>query len=303
MGSERMLRDAADGRTLVWCLAMPAVTLTMYGVPRLIPFLFPVACYLSMAAGLIAHNHHHRATFRQRWLNEVLSVWLSVFQGYPAFSWLPTHNRNHHRYVNREGDATITWRNSRKHTAWTAGIALFTVKLGPLVRAYVSSLRDGSPARYRWICVQYIVWAAWPVGLLAGAAAVYGLWEGTKVWLLATGLPLFFAPWSIASLSYIQHVHTDPWSEYNHSRNFTGALFNWLTFNLGYHTVHHERPSAHWSTLPSAHARIEHLLHPELRVENFLVWCLRSYVLAPLSPHFGTQQIGRAPDAPPPSVS
>jgi fatty acid desaturase len=99
-----------------------------------------------------------------------------------------------------------------------------------------------------------------------------------------------------------QHVHTDPWSEHNHSRNFTGALFNLLTFNAGYHTVHHDQPGAHWSTHPEAHARIAHHIHPELQPDNFLSWCMRSYVLSLVSPRFGTQQIGRAPFEPPPEA-
>jgi len=297
-----MLRNPADWRTLVWCLAMPAVTLTMYGAPGLIPFLGPVACYLAMTAGLISHNHHHCPTFQKRWLNEVLSLWLSVFQGHPAFAWVPMHNLNHHRYENREGDVTITWRYSRRHTWWTASTALFTFKLGGPTKAYMHKARERHPARYRWILAQYGVWAAWLVGLLGGALAVHGLREGTKVWLLASALPTFFAQWSIATFSYIQHVHADPWSEYNHSRNFTGTLFNLLTFNAGYHTVHHARPGAHWSTLPEAHARIAHHVHPEFQPDNFLSWCLRSYVLSLVSRRFGTQQIGRAPFDPPPEA-
>ena len=54
-----------------------------------------------------------------RWrVNALYSVWLSVFYGFPAFSWIPTHNQNHHRYLNAEGDLTRTTRFSSKNTAW-----------------------------------------------------------------------------------------------------------------------------------------------------------------------------------------
>jgi hypothetical protein len=95
--------------------------------------------------------------------------------------------------------------------------------------------------------------------------------------------------------NYIQHVHTDPWSEHNHSRSFTGAGMNFFLFNNGLHTAHHETPGAHWSTLPALHEKIANRIHPELLQSDFWGWCARSYLLAPLIPSYGTRQIGRAP--------
>jgi len=294
-----MLRYPADRRTLLWCLAMPAVALAMYRAPGLIPFLCPVACYLALAAGLIAHHHHHCPTFQHRGLNAALSLWLSFFQGYPASSWIPIHNLNHHRFVNREGDVTNTWRYSRRHTWWTASTALFTFQLVEPTQAFVREARESQPALYRQLMAQYGVWLGTNLLLLGGAVALYGPWEGARVWLLASVLPALFAQWTLAFFSYIQHVHADAWSEHDHSRNFTGKLFNFLIFNTGYHTVHHAQPGAHWSTLPAAHARIERHVHPDLNVGNFLSWCFRSYVLALVSSRFGTRQLGRDPWDPP----
>ena len=36
---------------------------------------------------------------------------------------------------------------------------------------------------------------------------------------------------------------------YNGARNFVGPVINYLTFNNGYHTIHHMYPTMHWSRL------------------------------------------------------
>jgi hypothetical protein len=99
--------------------------------------------------------------------------------------------------------------------------------------------------------------------------------------------------------NYIQHVHADPWSEHDHSRSFDGKLINFLLFNNGLHSAHHETPGAHWSTLTEVHAKLAPDINPELNQSSFFGWCFQVYVLAPLFPQFGTKQIGRAGFEPP----
>jgi beta-carotene hydroxylase len=100
-------------------------------------------------------------------------------------------------------------------------------------------------------------------------------------------------------INYVQHVHTDPWSAHNHSRNFVGKLGNWLVFNNGYHAAHHESAGLHWSKLPAAHAKIAHLIDPSLNEQSILWYILRAYVLGMFSERFRTKQVGRAPHDPP----
>ena len=52
--------------------------------------------------------------------NQIFGNWISIFYGYPTFAWIPTHNLNHHKYVNRAGDATITWRYTNRHNLLVA---------------------------------------------------------------------------------------------------------------------------------------------------------------------------------------
>lgn len=283
---------------------MPVVALGMYAAPGLIPYLCPLACYLALSAGVIAHNHNHCPTFRGRRLNGVLAAWLSIFYGYPTFAWIPTHNLNHHKFINKAGDATITWRYTNRNNWWVASTYFYVSSYwqsGP-IKDFIRKARTSNRPLFRQIVTQYVLWAGTHLLLLGLAMALHGPWEGARVWLFAFALPAFFALWTIMLFNYIQHVHTDPWSEHNHSRSFTGKLVNFLLFNNGLHTAHHEMPGAHWSTLPAAHARIEADIHPDLKPRSFFAWCFRTYVLALFSPRFGTRQIGRAPFDPPSSA-
>jgi fatty acid desaturase len=109
------------------------------------------------------------------------------------------------------------------------------------------------------------------------------------------GLPALVSLWTVHTYNYDQHVHTDPWSKYNHSRNFESFGVSFFLFNNGYHTAHHENASIHWSKLPELHAELRPHIDPEL-LQNSLVWYwFKQYVLAAFIPSLGTKQIGRAP--------
>ena len=101
------LRFREDLRTLVWAfLLLPlAPALALYR-PALAAWLVPLAFYASYCSGVLAHNQNHCPTFVGRRTNLFYGAWLSFFYGFPIFSWVPTHNQNHHRYTNGEGDAT-----------------------------------------------------------------------------------------------------------------------------------------------------------------------------------------------------
>ena len=72
--------------------------------------------------------------------------------------------------------------------------------------------------------------------------------------LLFVLIPHVFAVWGITAVNFVQHDGCDEDHPYNHSRNFVGEWFNWLTFNNGYHGMHHVQPGLHW-TAPAARAR------------------------------------------------
>jgi len=289
-------RDPADYRTLTWMACAVGVLILQFTTPAWRWHLTPLSFYFALCSGIIAHNHNHNPVFAGRRFNNGLGHLLSVFYGYPTFAWVPTHNLNHHRHVNRAGDATITWRFSDRHNLFVATTYFFVSSYyqAEPIQAFVRRAKLDNRPLYHRILFQYGVWIVTWASLFILAIAWYGPRPGVRLWLLAVGLPSLFTLWAIMLFNYEQHVHTDPWSEHNHSRNFTSKVLNWLLFNNGFHTAHHEYPGLHWTRLPAAHEKISHLIHPELIHRSMWLHFARQFVLAPLKPSMGTRQIGRA---------
>jgi len=265
--------------------------------PQVIPWLLPLSLYLGFCAGVFSHNHNHCPTFKSRKVNAFFGNWLSIFYGYPTFAWVPTHNLNHHKFVNKAGDATITWRHTNRHN-WLVASTYFFVSAywqSDPIKFFIRKAKKENPPLYRRILLQYTIWGGAHLALLGLSIALHGLKTGLYVYVMTLLIPAFFALWTIMLFNYDQHVHTDPWSKHNHSRSWDGKLLNFLLFNNGYHAAHHENAGAHWTRLPALFAEISAQVHPDLQPRSFWWFCMRSYVLSLIMPSFGTKQIGRAP--------
>ncbi len=295
------LRNRADLRTILWVALAVTLVCLQYAWPQLVLYLCPISCYLATACGVIAHNHNHRPTFVGRRINNGFGHLLTVFYGYPTLMWIPTHNLNHHHFTNRPGDATITWRYTNKHN-------LLQILLYPFIsgyfqsqpiKKYISRAKTNNRSLYSRIVFQYVFWiGVYSVMLLLAAVLHHRqqLGLGLYVWFFSLILPAICSATIIMVFNYIQHVHADAWSECDHSRNFTGKVFNFLFFNNGFHTVHHEHPGLHWSVLPDAHAEVADQINPQLNERSVCWFLTRQYILALLIPSLGTKQIGLSPD-------
>jgi fatty acid desaturase len=282
------LRHREDRRAVIYLLVLsPLLVAIQYAHPALVGWLVPLQLYLGFVAGVIAHNHNHVSTFVSRRANVWFSALCSIWYGVPIFGWIPTHNANHHRYVNGPGDLTITWRYSRRNSL-SALLAYFFVSnhfQGPAVRAYVARARRESPDRYREIVLQVAAVIGAHASLFALALARLGLPRGALLYGGAFLAQVAFAWWAMFFINYVQHVDCDPSSRYDHSRNFVGALGNFLTFNAGYHTAHHAQPGLHWTQLPALHARLAPHIDPRLNQPSLLWFTVRTYLLAPIVRH------------------
>jgi beta-carotene hydroxylase len=300
-----MLRHPADWRTVLWAFGFfPLLGFLPYIDPRVLhvgshffPWLLPVSLYFGFCAGVFSHNHNHCPLFKSRKLNAFYSAWLSIFYGYPTWVWVPSHNLNHHKYVNKAGDATITWRYSKKNTLLTSTTYYFVSAAwqAPVLGEYAAKAKAGNPALYRQIVTQLVTVVGAHVSLFVLACVL----RNPLAYVFGFMIPAMFANYSMIFINYIQHAHTDPWSEHNHSRNFVGRLGNWLVFNNGFHGAHHESAGLHWSKLGAAHAKIAHLIHPALNERSVIGYVFRAYILGTFSERFRTKQVGRAPYDPP----
>ena len=292
-----MPRHPSDWRSLIWS-ALPAGVLCAGLLrPGLAPLLCPLSCLLFLGCGVIAHNHNHCRVFRGRIANGLFDAWLSVFYGYPVFAWAPTHNRNHHRFNNRPGDETATWLLGNRHD-WKRAFAYPFVsawRQSGSIRAFIADARIGNRSLYRSILLQYAAWIGAHLALFSLAALLHGAVTGLAVWAFGLGLPSAFSLWAIMLISFEQHVHADAWSHRASARNFTGGFINFLLFNNGFHTAHHERPGLHWSRLPAAHGAISDTIPSHLVEPNFALYFIRQYLWAAWNPSRGTRQEGSPP--------
>jgi fatty acid desaturase len=296
-----VLRNKADVRTVIWVLLAPTVVAIQYARPELVPYLGWVSAYFALACGVIAHNHNHCGTFKSKKLNQAFANFISIFYGYPTFAWVPTHNLNHHKYVNAEGDATITWRHTNRHNALVAATYFFVSAYyqSEPIKQYIAQAKANNPRLYRSILMQYAIWGGAHLGMLALGVALYGPAQGAKLWAFSMGLPALFSLWTIMLFNYDQHAHTDPFSKYDHSRSFTSPVLNFLLFNNGYHYVHHEHPGVHWTTLRALHEEVEPRINPVLVQKSVWWYWFKQYALTPFFPKLGTVQLGAGPMHPP----
>lgn len=291
-------KHSADYRTLLWVFGFtPGLVALLYWKPTLIPYLFWLSALLAITCGVIAHNHNHKPTFADKGDNRLFANWISVFYGYPVFAWVPTHNSNHHRYVNRPGDATITWRHTRKHVLWVMLTYFFVSAYyqGGPIGEYIKKAKEGNRELYNRIRMQYVSVFGGQAILLGIAIALHGLKMGVFTWFFAVGLPAGIALWSLMFFNYEQHVNMDPFSKYDHSRNFTSPTLNFLLFNNGYHAAHHDFPNKHWSELKVEHEKLAPFMSKQANETSLWWYLFRQYFIAPFVPSMGSKQIGPGP--------
>jgi beta-carotene hydroxylase len=257
-------RFARDHRALAWAFLLfplaPALSLLLSrngGAPSPLPVvaLTPLSFYAAYAGGVLSHNHNHCPTFRSRAMNAVYAGWLSAFYGFPIFAWVPTHNQNHHRYLNGKGDAT---RTGLVGTDTFPHALIYGLRAGiwqtPFIGQYLASLAlKRSRALIRPV-VEVVVMLGTHAGFLSLLLARLPVPYALACYVTTLGGPALVGPFLLQLTNYWQHVGCEPTSPDGHSRNFVSPFFNYLFFNNGYHTVHHEHPGTHWSRYPALHA-------------------------------------------------
>ncbi len=278
-----MLKYKADLRTVLYLLVTAGMFAWLwtqgFNWPLYIGFLF-----LSVAVAVIAHNHNHLPIWKNSFLNTLTDYWITVFYGFPVFAWIPTHNHNHHKYTNKPGDYTVTYR-------YTAANNLITLLTYPTIsglhqqkpiRQYLRKLYAEDRKQF-WYCIsQYLVVGVWVLAFL--------LLDWQKA-LLYVVIPQQVSLFSVLVFNYVQHVHADHESPFNHSRNITGWVLNTFLFNNGYHTVHHLRPGTHWSRTPELHKQYADRIDPRLNEPSFWWFIIRAYILGLVVPSLRTRNL------------
>jgi beta-carotene hydroxylase len=282
-GSKNMrLRFVEDRRTLVWAFVLfPLGPAAACWRPSLWPWLTPLFVYCSYLSGVLSHNHNHCPVFTSRRANLAYGAWLSFFYGFPTFAWLPTHNQNHHRFLNGEGDVTRTSRLGLRDGL----LALLIYPLAssrfqlPLVVRCARSALAGKSALATRVTVESLTLLLGHAAALGAFVAAHGPRLGALAYAASLGAPALFGSYWMMLTNYLQHVGCDPASSHDHSRNFVNPIWNWFVFDNGYHTVHHQHPGLHWSRYRALHRLTERRMVPELNQPSIASYVLSRYLL------------------------
>jgi fatty acid desaturase len=270
-----VLREKADRRTITFVVVYFGLLITGYATDLTLATGLPLTvalCLMSFFCAVATHNTVHAPIFHSKALNRVFQATLTVCYGHPVSAYVPGHNLSHHRYTQTARDIM---RTNKLRFRWNLlNQLMFSTVVGPAIfkanADYVRAMRKQRPAWFRQFCVETAVYLTFLIALFVLD------WQKFLLFVL---IPHQYAAFGIMGINFVQHDGCDPDDTYNHSRNFTGKLINWFTFNNGYHGIHHMHPSLHWSKLPEAHAReLRPHLHPQLDRSGLLPYLIEAYV-------------------------
>jgi len=270
------LRYSADRRTLfvvgVWVTVELIAWQRVLDASALTAGLFVLACVGSFQGAVAAHNAIHCPVFARRRVEHVYRCILTLVYGHPVSAFVPVHNLSHHRHLESSRDVM---RTSKATSRWNLlNLLFFTARIsGDLWRAELRYLTFAWHRRARWRRQLLGEVAALVPSLIVLAVLDY------RKFLVFVVLPHLYAAWGIVTMNLLQHDGTDMELPHRHSRNFVGPIVNWLSFNNGFHAVHHAHPNLHWSRAPAAHERLSAPHVPaELIESSLLAYVVRAYV-------------------------
>ena len=267
----RLLRHPADRRTVAYMALASALVCVHWAQPALDPALLAASVAMAFAVAAMNHNHAHFPIWHGRAMNRLTDAWFTLFQGHPGFAFEVMHAASHHRFRGNRHDPTRPdrFRRGNDLTGLLRHPFEFALVAAPWVVRHARALRRGDRARFRGAVAHYLLLLA-----VDGAALAVDAPRALYCILVPQAAALFF----LLASNYLQHAGALADSEYDHSRNFVGAI-NALFFNVGYHTAHHHFSELHWSELPQAHARLVPRISPALIEKSFVWYCARVFVL------------------------
>lgn len=193
------------------------------------------------------HYHIHRKIFN----NKTANLLLEYFCGIPmliSYEEYKTVHLIHHKWVNdpivngKINDPTSTFRNGKngKEEGWLSYMFIGCVR-------YFNGMNRpdlNKPVIFKDIPKLKLEFKIKILVLILLALI--------NIQFMPLYLILIYLTWALNSaLTYSEHHNAIDWQDSTRdSCSCYGKLYNFLTFNSGYHQEHHYRPGAHWTQLP-----------------------------------------------------
>jgi fatty acid desaturase len=211
----------------------------------------------------VQHISIHHGLFRSRLLEHAFGVVCALSLGFTRACFAVDHLRHHRHYLDPALDTNPCHGDKgalRRHRY--ALRHLLTV----YPRTWRLALNEGPRVAREYF------------GELTAVLVLCALFLLAKP---AVALAVFVYPMTYNILAtyywaHHQHADLDTGDPLAASRTFDNRLFNWLSFNVGYHAAHHYRPGVHWSRLPALHETLRRRIPEELTLHS-IPWLSSEY--------------------------
>ena len=234
---------------------------------------------------IVSHLFTHTPWFNSPRLNRLASMLNSINIGQSVQAYQLTHVRNHHRYNNdrqpngNSKDLSSTFRGTTDgehrgvfqyavfgavETFVSTGRALLSItrlwRVGAHEHELLSLVKNSSvirAAELRQVQLDRMV------HFLSLCLFLAISWQ----WFLFCYLPAFFVALALVNVqNYYEHYGALPENLYANSVSYYGRVYNFLTFNDGFHQEHHLRPLTHWTQMPRVHQAFSQQLNESERI-------------------------------------
>jgi fatty acid desaturase len=279
-----ILRYRVDAVPLGIVVAATALALTPFVVRLPLWILVPLwlaVVYARTFCAFAQHNHAHLPVFHRWILNRVFDAVLTMNTGYTSSMWELHHNRGHHKnFLTKDKDvAAVTYPGT------DTVMSRWMYSLRGNLRIHFDSVRVGI-SEGRLGRKTLLPKLAFELTLQVVMTAALFYWNPILAFAFFV-VPNVILAWMVWWESYPHHLNMPMTNVYDASMTTEKRGYNLVTFNIGHHTAHHEKPTLHWSLLPKRTATIRHLIHPDCIKESYATAGVRWSPLAESRPSHG----------------
>lgn len=223
---------------------------------------------VQVSCGAVCHNHHHTNIFTQPWANRLIETVMYLQTGTSPYSWTIHHNIGHHGDYLDQGKDPARWQEPDGSTMNRLKYDFFNAFM---IYPEIWKIGTRHPVLFtrfkRWFVISNLV--------LLSFVAINPMNA-----LIVFAAPMLIMLVVLLDNTFQQHSGLSTDNHLLASRNVEHPLYNFTSWNLGYHTAHHMYPGIHWSKLPDIHAGIRSRI-PDVLITKNMIPDLKHEVPAP----------------------
>lgn len=199
----------------------------------------------------VLHLHIHHTFSKSNTNNIILDICMGVVTGMTASNWRIQHIFGHHMGPRGEYGPGYKWEMERYSILGAISFSFRTIWpifYKPILESYRKGIINNTkhPINYRWAFIEQVL-------LIILIIVLLGL---SPLLTISYVIPWYCLVYFVTRYTdYLNHFGclNTPTGVTN---NCTNKIYNLLGCNFGFHTAHHSRPMAHWTTLPAIHKSI-----------------------------------------------